>query len=66
MKVKSNPRVKTKVTSRGVVKKKVVGPGIKLKQKTKPNGVQKIKGTVTTKNKKYSVRSSGVTKSKKK
>jgi hypothetical protein len=58
------PKTTTKTTRRGVVKKKVVSNGVKLKQKTKPSGQQKIKGRVKTKNKNYGVRSKGVTASK--
>jgi len=53
------PKVTTKTTKSGVVKKKSTGAGYNLKQKTKPSGQQKIKGSVTTKNKKYTVRSKG-------
>ena len=55
----------TRTTKRGVVKKKKVGPGVKLKQKTKPSGQQKIKGRVKTRTKNYGVRSKGVVRSKK-
>lgn len=61
---KKNTTTTTKTTKRGVVKKKTTGKGVNLKQKTKPSGQQKIKGSVTTKKKKYTVREKGVVKSK--
>lgn len=55
----------TKTNKRGVVKKRTTGPGVNLKQKTKPSGQQKIKGTATTTKggKKLTVRNKGVVKS---
>ncbi len=55
----------TKVTNRGVVKKKTTGGGVMLKQKTKPSGQQKIKGIamISRSGKKLTVRNKGVVKS---
>lgn len=52
-------RTTTKTNKRGVVKKKTVGPGVNLKQKTKKSGQQKIKGNVKTKSTNYKVRNKG-------
>ena len=59
------PKTTTKTTKSGTVKKKTTGGGYNLKQKTKPSGQQKIKGTVSTKTTKYNVgRNKGVVKGK--
>ena len=58
---KSNTKTNTKTNKRGIVKKKTTGSGVNLKQKTKPSGQQKIKGTATTtkSGKKLTVRAKG-------
>jgi hypothetical protein len=67
MPTKRKPTTRTKTNLRGVVKKKITGGGVKLKQKTKPSGKQKVKGVVATKGRrKYMTREKGTVKSKKK
>ena len=63
---KAGTKTVTKTNLRGVTKKKTTGPGVKLKQKTKKSGQQKIKGYVTTKSNKLTVRNKGKVASKKK
>lgn len=62
---KAGTKTVTKTNLRGVTKKKTTGSGVKLKQKTKKSGQQKIKGYVSTKNKKLTVRNKGKVASKK-
>ena len=64
---RNTPTTKTKKNLRGVVKKKTTTPaGTRVKQKTKPNGKQKIKGSIKVKgrNKKLTLRDKGVTRKK--
>ncbi len=62
---KAGTKTVTKTNLRGVTKKKTTGSGVKLKQKTKKSGQQKIKGYVTTKKKKLTIRNKGKVASKK-